>query len=271
MPSIVMTSDLARRFEKVWARFQSAHMGGILQMRGAESGIGIKQFGEATALRSQHTPGNANFNRVIGLTEANTEHVDEILDFYRDVNLRPHLELVPGLIGDQLPRRLHQRGAYHSAFNAVTWGTPGKDARTPAPGVEAHPVAEGERDVFLSVFLEGFGAPTTSAANMQFWLNAPGWHLYLATVDDAPAGAALLYIDDGIGYMAAASTIPAMRGRGCQTALLNRRIAEAARHGCELVTAQCAFGSISHLNMQRVGMQMAYNKAIWTLEPGDQV
>lgn len=32
MPSTVVTSDLARRFEQVWARFQSPRMGGILQV-----------------------------------------------------------------------------------------------------------------------------------------------------------------------------------------------------------------------------------------------
>lgn len=258
----VMTAELARRFEKVWAKFQAARIAGIMNREGNPLGIGISHFGEAVALRAQQA---AQFNRVIGLTEANTEHVDAILNFYREVNLRPYLELTPGLTGDQLPRRLHQQGAYHAGFNAVTWATPARETKPPAPGVEVRPVAAGELDVFLSVFLEGFTAPTASAANMQFWLNPPGWHLYLATVEDTPAGAAVLYIDDGIGYLAAASTIPAMRGRGCQTALLNRRIAEAARHDCELITAQCQFGSDSHRNMQRVGLEMAYNKAMWTV------
>jgi GNAT superfamily N-acetyltransferase len=260
----VITSDLARRFEKVWAHFQAARMSGIMELAGNPSGIAIKRFGEATALRSQKAPGNTWFNRVIGLSEHEADQLDGLLAFYRGVGLRGYLELTPGLATEELPRRLSERGAYHCGFHAVTWGTPTTENRAPAPGVQVRPVAQGEVDVFLSALLEGFGVPATIATNMKFWYGAPGWHLYLATVDGVPAGGAVLYEDDGIGYMATASTIPAMRGRGCQTALLNCRIADAARHGCELLMAQCAFGSVSQQNMQRVGMEMAYTKAIWT-------
>jgi hypothetical protein len=46
---------------------------------------------------------------------------------------------------------------------------------------------------------------------------------YFATVDGRPAAAGALFVHDGIGHLANASTMPGYRGLGCQTALIERR------------------------------------------------
>jgi ribosomal protein S18 acetylase RimI-like enzyme len=97
------------------------------------------------------------------------------------------------------------------------------------------------------------------------WAALGAWRLYLARVDGEPAGAALLTLDEDIGYLANASTLPEYRGRGVQTALIARRIGDAAACGCDTVCSGAAFGSVSQRNLQRAGLHVAYTKAVWRL------
>jgi GNAT superfamily N-acetyltransferase len=99
---------------------------------------------------------------------------------------------------------------------------------------------------------------------MLFWYGCLGWRLYLATVDGLPAGVAVLYFDGEIGYLPAAATVPAYRGRGCHLALVRARLADAAEAGCKLVAAQAPPLSAGARNLQRAGLKLAYCKAIWS-------
>ena len=104
-----------------------------------------------------------------------------------------------------------------------------------------------------------------ASAAQRHWVDLPGTTLYLATVDGTPAAGAVLRVGGGIVYLANASTTPEFRGRGCQTALLARRIADAAGAGCDLVAGQATFGSTSQRNMQRAGMQPAFTLTTWRM------
>ncbi|MDB4897071.1 MAG: acetyltransferase, partial [Firmicutes bacterium] len=89
----------------------------------------------------------------------------------------------------------------------------------------------------------------------------PDWRVYLALVDGKPAGMATLYMADGVGCLESACTLPEFRGRGAQTALIRRRIADAAAAGCDLVVSQTGSGTVSQNNMERCGLRIAYTKA----------
>jgi len=67
--------------------------------------------------------------------------------------------------------------------------------------------------------------------------------------------------------MANALTAPAFRGRGCQTALLHRRIQDAAGAGCDLLVSQCSPGTASERNQLRAGFRAAGTKAWWVQAP----
>jgi hypothetical protein len=75
----------------------------------------------------------------------------------------------------------------------------------------------------------------------------------------------VLGVRDRVGYLANASTVEAFRRRGCQTALVARRIDDAATAGCELVTALTTFGSASQRTLERAGLRIAYTKTVWRL------
>jgi hypothetical protein len=72
-------------------------------------------------------------------------------------------------------------------------------------------------------------------------------------------------VSDGIGYLANAATLPAGRQQGAQQALIHRRLRDAAASGCELFLTMATPGSVSHRNLERAGLGVAYTKVVWTV------
>ena len=59
-----------------------------------------------------------------------------------------------------------------------------------------------------------------------------------------------------------AATLPEFRGRGVQTALINRRLWAAAQQGSEYAVVSTTPGSGSQRNMERRGFRLAYSKIV---------
>lgn len=140
------------------------------------------------------------------------------------------------------------------------WVLAGPAASLPAESVRE--LGPEDADLFAATFCDGNGAPPFARPPVARWALQPGWRLYLAELDGAPAAAALLVTDDRIGCLAGASTLPAFRGRGCQTALIRRRISDAAAAGCLEVCALTA-NPASRRNLERCGLALAYTKTAW--------
>lgn len=261
LPTI--SRELTLRLERVWAYERSARTTGNMNRPGNPLGAGLLRLGNAVATRAANAPGDPWLNRTANLTHEEIPHLDDLFAFYREAGARGHLELCPATASDELMRSLAERGAHQVGFHTVTYGLPTRSVPAPAPGVEVHEIGREELDTFLEVNQRGFGLPVEYAPLFRFWYDLAGWRLYLATVDGAPAGAAILVMADGVGYMASGATVPEARGRGVQKAMLYQRIADAARAGCEILFGQCAFGSISHHNQEVCGLRTAYTKAVW--------
>jgi len=44
---------------------------------------------------------------------------------------------------------------------------------------------------------------------------------------------------------------------------IHHRNAQAARRGCDLLTSFVGFGLLSHLNLEKAGLRVAYTKGMW--------
>ena len=95
----------------------------------------------------------------------------------------------------------------------------------------------------------------------------PGVERLLARLDGAVAGGASLYIGHGIALMCGAATLPRFRRRGVQSALLHARFDLARRSGCDLAVVTTQPGSTSQENVQRLGFDLIYARAILAREP----
>lgn len=101
----------------------------------------------------------------------------------------------------------------------------------------------------------------------------PGFARYVAELnldgsDTTWAGGASLRSSHGIAQLCGSATVPALRRRGVQSALLAQRLADAAQAGCDLAVITTQPGSKSQHNAQRAGFALLYARAILVREFG---
>jgi hypothetical protein len=88
---------------------------------------------------------------------------------------------------------------------------------------------------------------------------------FLAELDGKPGAAGVLCLHQGVALFGGAATIPEMRRRGLQTAMLHERMRYAFDHGCDLAMIVAQPGSHSQRNAERKGFQIAYTRTKWRL------
>ena len=93
-----------------------------------------------------------------------------------------------------------------------------------------------------------------------------GVRRYLARRGGVAAGGASMRISDGICGLHGAATLPEHRRHGVQSAMLRRRLADAATAGCDVAVVTTLPGSKSQQNVQRLGFALLYARAILVLD-----
>jgi hypothetical protein len=234
-------------------------------------GIQIARFGNACAFALQRVSENPTFNRVIGLTTQDEGHIDSILQWYSENKIPCRIDLCPYQTNRDLLLSLIKHGLRESDYGTVLYGVPSPHISPLPPHIIVRKVHQRDLDLFSDLYAQGFiefyGGSETNvkliADSAKVLYGHPGWHLYLAFVEEIPAAVALLHIQDQIAVLVAATTVPQLRGKGCQTALIQQRIADAANAGCTLLVTQTRAGTISQRNMEHAGLRIAYNRAVW--------
>ena len=89
---------------------------------------------------------------------------------------------------------------------------------------------------------------------------------FIADLDGQPAATGGLCLHDGVALFAGAATIPEMRCRGLQAALLEERMRYAFDSGCDLAMMVAEAGSNSQRNAERKGFRIAYTRMKWHLQ-----
>ena len=120
---------------------------------------------------------------------------------------------------------------------------------------------------FSDVYHAGW-ANTGPRRPIQPWMTAPGWRLYLGLCDGEPAGAAILYIWNGVGYLADSAFASRWRRRGIHRALIDARCAEATALGCAEIYSGAEYLSASCRNMLRKGLSLLMTKSLWRARAG---
>ncbi len=208
--------------------------------------VRLVRSGEAVAALCPARPELDFVNRIHGVERA--EDVVPFEALYAEAGLRPWVELPEG----EEPQGWERL--------EPLWVLAGPSARLPAENVRE--LWPDEAELFAATLSDGHGAPQSARAAVARWAEQPDWRLYVAELDGVAAAAAALVLDDGLGYLAAASTLPAFRERGCQTALIRRRISDAAAAGCAEVSTLTA-NPASRRNLERCGLELAYTKTAW--------
>ena len=111
----------------------------------------------------------------------------------------------------------------------------------------------------LEVFLREMGQLTARSVGM-----VP----FVAEIEGQAVATGSLFLGEGVALLAGASTVPAGRRQGAQTALLAARLHYAVAQGCTLATMAAHPGSQSQRNAERHGFRVAYTRTKWQLMAG---
>ena len=185
-------------------------------------------------------------------------------DLYARQGARPTFDLNPYAIPPfwetpNVAPTLVKHGFYQGAFHQMLYALPRMDLPALPSGLTLGEVTPADAAVFAQVYEQVWGDSTA----ITVLIGQPNFRCYLAWVEGVPAALGVLHIANGVGSMSNALTIPTLRGRGCQTALLQRRMYDAAQLGCSLLVSQCRPGSSSQNNQMRAGFKIAGTKAWW--------
>jgi GNAT superfamily N-acetyltransferase len=130
-------------------------------------------------------------------------------------------------------------------------------------------VRHDELDAWAATSAQGWGeTPELADFMRQFGTIAGrsrGVSCFVAELDGRIVGTGALAMHQDVALFAGASTVPAYRGRGAQSALLAARLAFAKDHGCDLAMMSAAPGSTSQTNAERQGFRIAYTRLKWHL------
>ncbi len=134
---------------------------------------------------------------------------------------------------------------------------------------------------WLDLVVSGFLAPDTQgvASHESFarevllrimgdFVAAAGVERFVARRGQEILGGGTMRRHLGIAQLCGASTLPAHRRTGVQSALLAHRLRHAAQNGCELAVVTTMPGSKSQQNMQRQGFVLLYSRNVLVREPG---
>ncbi len=264
--TLVLTKELARKIEDSEVEALESRLAAIQGIEGNPMDIAIEKFGNATAFTAKNIPG-PSFNTVKGLCGEDIVHVDSILEFYRQRDIPIRFEITPAHTSNELLATLANKGLFQYDFHTVLYSIDYKISEKYNPLISIRTLGKSEFDLFADIYTSGFEMPAFLkegvAKNNEVLHNNPSWTFYLANYQNKPAGIGVLFVSDGIGTLAASTTVPNFRGKGIQKALIIKRLEQASSLHIQMVVGQARYGSISQNNMEKLGMKVAYTKAIW--------
>jgi GNAT superfamily N-acetyltransferase len=208
----------------------------------------------------------------VGLDGAVTEtELDRLEDFFWSRGAAAELEVCP-LVDLSLYQLFAERDYRLTEVSNVLvreLAAGGQTDFAPAgagvAGVTVRGAEPNEGMLWTSTVAQGFAEqyPVTDALieTMQAFFDRDGQcRFYLAFVGPEVAGGAAVAAHKGVGGLFGASTLPAFRRRGVQSALLAERLRWARTQGCDMVVSIAQPASASQRNIERFGFRVAYTR-----------
>ena len=268
--TFVMNKEFAERLENTEIEALNSRLTEIQRLEGNPMEVDIRKFGNATAFSVKNIPG-PSFNTVKGLKDGDEKQIERIMDYYKQKDIPVRFELTPAHTSSELLTCLSEAGLYHQDFHTTLYTPLSNELATSDKlndqKITIRKLKQNEFDTFAEIYIKGFQMPaflkSGVAQNNEILYHNKNWTFYLASYENEPAGIGVLFIKDHIATLAAAATLPHVRNKGIQSALIKHRIHEANLQKCDLIVGQAKFGSVSQNNMERAGMNIAYTKAIW--------
>lgn len=231
-------------------------------------GAHVKQLGGAILHMMPRLPFGTGWNFVIGLgmsEPATPAMIDAILAAFRDHGAASiAVQLSPAAQPAELPVWLQARGFIREGGATKFYRHTMPPPTTPTD-LQVIAIDQSQAESFTATACAAFGLPVMMAPWMASTIGRAGWRHYLALDGATPAATAALFVQGEAGWLGFASTLPAYRRRGAQSALLAQRIRDANALGCAWVTTETdpdlpERPNPSYRNILRHGFQVAYQR-----------
>ena len=224
-----LTSELAQRINRLGAEIAISQYG---------SKDNVVRFGRTIALKAGHK------NGVYCFASEDLTYLDEIIAFFEVDEIKPAFYLTSMGFTEELGTTLTKADFYQSDFKQTAlYGLPAQTLSPPASGIEIEQVNEDTLEIFLETVANGFQwllEWRDSAKNgLRHWSAEEGFYAYLARCQGEPAGAGVLFVHGGAGFLSHGAVNPRFRGKGYHMALLHHRLYAANELGCSLDNRRC--------------------------------
>jgi hypothetical protein len=237
----------------------------------AEHGVEWRDFGPIQATLATDMPSAGMMNMALGASAPGAVEDGQLaaaLEWMSSRGVVPHVPVTPDSTGTEAAERWLADNGYEPGYPWMKFIRDPHPPRFKAPEVEVVELSSPDEEPFGMIVATGFGAPAWAAAMFGNLPGREGWRCYVARVDGIAQACAATLIDDGIAEFGLAATLEPARGRGCQLALLHRRIVDAAEAGCRLLFVETGERvpdrpSPSYRNILRAGFQEAYLRPNW--------
>jgi len=223
------------------------------------------EIGRCILLRDRTDADSMYYNRVKGFGAEDAARIGEILAMYPDSEGAPCFDMTPDRTSPEASRALADAGFLPAEQLAFLAAEP-VEATGDAGDFDIRTVTERTAETFVR-WIEASSPGQTilpeAVARAKTYFAQPHFLNYMIEIDGAPAAMASLFLHGEEAYLANDYTFEAFRGRGCQGALIRKRLTDAARLGAKAVYTDVEFGSSSHANMEKAGFRVAFVNTFW--------
>ena len=196
--------------------------------------------------------------------------LDQIEQFFKDRGADVMHEVCP-FAGTVTLGMLCERGYRPIEISNVLYRPVEKSTDSPSRNIRVRTVADDEAELWSTIsargwahehpeleqFLRGMGAVCAARHDSP---------CFLAEIDGVPGAAGAMILHKGVALFGGAATVPELRRRGLQGALLHERMRFAHEHGCDMAMMVAEAGSESQRNAERKGFRVAYTRLKWQLK-----
>lgn len=235
-------------------------------------GLELRTFGQVQASVVADLSEVPMLNLFLGAAEdadRGGEGLGAAIDWAAKRGVSPFVPVTPGLPGAAVAEAWLEENGFELAHSWMKFVRDPHPARFPSPdGVEVVELTSPDEEPFGTIAAIGFGLPAWGTSFFAHLPGRAGWRCYVAKVDGEAQGCAAMLVEEGIAQFGVAATLEEARGRGCQTALLHRRITDAAAAGCQTLFVETGERvpdrpSGSYRNVLRAGFEEAYLRPNW--------
>jgi hypothetical protein len=262
--------------ESVAQQFRRGMWQSVVPDAVTESGVEVENFGPVQATAFGDLPEVIGLNQIQGAAEPGAVRDGHLAEAVEWMRAREVDYLIPVAEARPCSREaedwLGQRG--YELGGAWVKLVLELDAMRPLEdnGVVVYELGDDEADGegLSQILARAFDMPITTGALFFSLPMEERWRCYTAAVDpeEEVVAAASTLIQDGIAQLGPGATLQHARGRGCNRALLRRRLLDARAAGCHTAfveVGECEserFAAVRS-NLLHAGFEEAYGSRVW--------